>query len=74
MTVDETTRWLDFNSVAVFVVNPSSSYRFAIVEPNSGGLDPDSDSESLLFHQDYSPPHGPSVSCSEDLGGVGFQQ
>ncbi|KFK25428.1 hypothetical protein AALP_AA8G114100 [Arabis alpina] len=65
--------------VAVFAVNPSSSYRFAIVEPNSGfdsGLDPDS--ESLLYHQDYSPPappppppHGPSVSCSEDLGGVG---
>ncbi|WZZ38141.1 hypothetical protein YC2023_034400 [Brassica napus] len=48
MTVDETTRWLDFNSVAVFAVNPSSSYRFAIVEPNSGGLDPDSDSESPI--------------------------
>ncbi|CAN6974319.1 unnamed protein product [Brassica oleracea var. botrytis] len=71
-----------FVAVAVFAVNPSSSYRFAIVEPNPGfdsGPDPDSDSESLLFHQDYSPPappppppHGPSVSCSEDLGGVGF--
>ncbi|KAG5376994.1 hypothetical protein IGI04_041590 [Brassica rapa subsp. trilocularis] len=71
-----------FVSVAVFAVNPSSSYRFAIVEPNSG-LDPDSESESesesLLFHQDYSPPappppppHGPSVSCTDDLGGVGF--
>ncbi|KAF3562388.1 hypothetical protein DY000_02019215 [Brassica cretica] len=69
-----------FVSVAVFAVNPSSSYRFAIVEPNSGfnsGLDPDS--ESLLFHQDYSPPappppppHGPSVSCTDDLGGVGL--
>ncbi|KAG5403070.1 hypothetical protein IGI04_009189 [Brassica rapa subsp. trilocularis] len=67
-----------FVAAAVFAVNPSSSYRFAIVEPDSGP-DPDSDSESLLFHQDYSPPappppppHGPSVSCSEDLGGVGF--
>ena len=71
-----------FVSVAAFAVNPSSSYRFAIVEPNSG-LDPDSESESesesLLFHQDYSPPappppppHGPSVSCTDDLGGVGF--
>ncbi|XP_022754633.1 uncharacterized protein LOC111302962 isoform X4 [Durio zibethinus] len=38
----------------------------------------DSDSEALLFHQDYSPPappppppHAPSVSCTDDLGGVG---
>ncbi|KAH1033276.1 hypothetical protein J1N35_045450 [Gossypium stocksii] len=38
----------------------------------------DSDSEGLLFHQDYSPPappppppHAPSVSCTDDLGGVG---
>lgn len=38
----------------------------------------DFDSESLLFHQDYSPPsppppppHAPSVSCTDDLGGVG---
>lgn len=67
-------------ALAVLAVNPSSSYRFTIVEPNSGfDSDLDSDSESLLFHQDYSPPappppppHGPSVSCSEDLGGVGF--
>nr|GME14715.1 uncharacterized protein LOC109179865 [Ipomoea batatas] len=36
------------------------------------------DSDSLLFHQDYSPPapappppHPPSVSCEDDLGGVG---
>ena len=36
------------------------------------------DSEALLFHQDYSPPappppppHAPSVSCTDDLGGVG---
>ncbi|XVF48616.1 hypothetical protein PTKIN_Ptkin03bG0204300 [Pterospermum kingtungense] len=41
-------------------------------------IDSDSDSESLLFHQDYSPPappppppHAPSVSCTDDLGGVG---
>jgi len=67
-------------ALAVLAVNPSSSYRFTIVEPKSGSdSDLDSDSESLLFHQDYSPPappppppHGPSVSCSEDLGGVGF--
>lgn len=66
-------------AVAVFVVNPSSSYRFAIVEPNSGSdSDLNAESESLLFHQDYSPPappppppHGPSVSCNDDLGGVG---
>ncbi|KAB2024707.1 hypothetical protein ES319_D06G104400v1 [Gossypium barbadense] len=38
----------------------------------------DSDSEGLLFHRDYSPPappppppHAPSVSCTDDLGGVG---
>lgn len=38
----------------------------------------DSDSESNLFHQDYSPPAPPpppplppSVSCTDDLGGVG---
>ncbi|TYH69364.1 hypothetical protein ES332_D05G050600v1 [Gossypium tomentosum] len=38
----------------------------------------DSDSEVLLFHQDYSPPappppppHPPSVSCTNDLGGIG---
>ncbi|XP_022729643.1 uncharacterized protein LOC111284857 isoform X2 [Durio zibethinus] len=38
----------------------------------------DSDSEALLFHQDYSPPappppppHAPSVSCTDDLGGIG---
>ncbi|XVF89135.1 hypothetical protein PTKIN_Ptkin19aG0106100 [Pterospermum kingtungense] len=38
----------------------------------------DSDSEAYLFHQDYSPPappppppHAPSVSCTDDLGGVG---
>ncbi|GMI92574.1 hypothetical protein like AT5G11700 [Hibiscus trionum] len=38
----------------------------------------DSDSEVLLFHQDYSPPappppppHAPSVSCTDDLGGIG---
>lgn len=38
----------------------------------------DSDSDALLFHQDYSPPapappppHPPSVSCEDDLGGVG---
>ncbi|PKI68525.1 hypothetical protein CRG98_011074 [Punica granatum] len=37
-----------------------------------------SDSDELLFHQDYSPPappppppHPPSVSCEDDLGGIG---
>ncbi|KAG8635925.1 uncharacterized protein LOC110603588 isoform X2 [Manihot esculenta] len=36
------------------------------------------DSDSYLFHQDYSPPsppppppHPPSVSCADDLGGIG---
>ncbi|KAJ8774786.1 hypothetical protein K2173_017232 [Erythroxylum novogranatense] len=36
------------------------------------------DSDSILFHQDYSPPsppppppHLPSVSCEDDLGGIG---
>ncbi|GLT85498.1 hypothetical protein SLE2022_036870 [Rubroshorea leprosula] len=38
----------------------------------------DFDSDDLLIHQDYSPPappppppHAPSVSCTDDLGGVG---
>lgn len=41
-------------------------------------LDPDFDSDVLLFHQDYTPPsppppppHPPSLSCESDLGGVG---
>lgn len=41
-------------------------------------IDLDSDFNSNLFHQDYSPPsppppppHPPSVSCADDLGGIG---
>lgn len=44
----------------------------------SGYSDEDIDSEFILFHQDYTPPappppppHPPSVSCEDDLGGVG---
>nr|XP_016504944.1 PREDICTED: uncharacterized protein LOC107822879 [Nicotiana tabacum] len=51
----------------VFFVNPLSISGYS-----------DDDSELILFHQDYSPPappppppHPPSVSCEDDLGGVG---
>ncbi|KAL3330314.1 hypothetical protein AABB24_034257 [Solanum stoloniferum] len=53
----------------VFFVNPSAI---------NGYSDEDIDSEFILFHQDYTPPappppppHPPSVSCEDDLGGVG---
>ncbi|XP_010519873.1 PREDICTED: uncharacterized protein LOC104799183 isoform X2 [Tarenaya hassleriana] len=73
-----------FVVITAFAVNPSlcSGHGFSLVVSDSKlGLDSDldPDSESFLFHQDYSPPappppppHGPSVSCADDLGGVGF--
>ncbi|KAK6912777.1 hypothetical protein RJ641_022378 [Dillenia turbinata] len=62
-----------------FITNPN----FTIVVSSSNlsitNLDSTSNSDdSLLFHQDYSPPsppppppHPPSVTCEDDLGGVG---
>lgn len=51
----------------IFSIVASSSNDFSIV-----------DFDSNLFHQDYSPPappppppHAPSVSCTDDLGGIG---
>lgn len=61
-------------TILIVVVNPSLSlssqtHDFPLV---------DWDANYLLFHQDYSPPappppppHPPSVSCVDDLGGVG---
>ncbi|XP_022750125.1 uncharacterized protein LOC111299295 isoform X2 [Durio zibethinus] len=53
-----------------------SSLSSSTLESDFGIID--SDSETLLFHRDYSPPappppppHAPSVSCTDDLGGVG---
>lgn len=63
--------FLVFLFYAAFVSASRSSFEsdFSII---------DSDSEGLLFHRDYSPPappppppHAPSVSCTDDLGGVG---
>ncbi|CAI9759633.1 unnamed protein product [Fraxinus pennsylvanica] len=45
---------------------------------SAASLDSDFDSDLLLFHQDYTPPappppppHPPSLSCDDDLGGIG---
>ncbi|XP_052209356.1 uncharacterized protein LOC127812870 isoform X2 [Diospyros lotus] len=62
--------------LVILIPNPSSSLALANASLDDFSiLGVDSD---LLFHQDYSPPappppppHPPSVSCEDDLGGIG---
>lgn len=58
------------NSTNAALSSTSEDDRYSIIDFNS--------SYTNLFHEDYSPPappppspHPPSVSCSEDLGGIG---
>ncbi|GFP82873.1 hypothetical protein PHJA_000430400 [Phtheirospermum japonicum] len=63
--------------VVVFLLSISSNPRPIRASADSG-LYSGSDSDFLLFHQDYTPPappppppHPPSLSCQSDLGGIG---
>ncbi|KAL2525592.1 glycine-rich protein [Abeliophyllum distichum] len=58
--------------------NPCSISVWLSAASLDSDFDSDFDSDLLLFHQDYTPPappppppHPPSLSCDDDLGGVG---